>query len=112
MVRAPSLSDLLSSYSWERSMSVTVPRPSQRGHMPPVMLKLRRSFTVCPARSRVTAPAPLIEATLKENAWGEPMCGCPIRLKRMRKHRVGVGGGADRGAGVGTHPLLVDDDRG
>jgi hypothetical protein len=52
--------------------------------MPPVMLKLRRSFTVLPARSRVTAPAPLIEATLKENAWGEPMCGFPIRLKRMR----------------------------
>jgi hypothetical protein len=36
--------------------------------MPPVMLKLRRSFTVFPARSSVTAPAPLIEATLKENA--------------------------------------------
>src|SRR5215213_651611 len=32
----------------------------------------------------VTAPAPLIEATLKENAWGEPMCGFPSRLKRMR----------------------------
>ena len=32
----------------------------------------------------MTAPAPLIEATLKENACGEPMCGCPSRLKRMR----------------------------
>src|ERR1700722_16522111 len=52
--------------------------------MPPVMLKLRRSFTVCPARSRVTEPAPLVEATLKENACGEPMCGCPSRLNRMR----------------------------
>src|SRR6266700_7958719 len=58
--------------------------PSQRGHMPPVMLKLRFSFTVFPPRSSVTAPAPLIEATLKENAWGEPMCGCPSRLNRMR----------------------------
>jgi len=48
------------------------------------MLKLRRSFTVFPPRSRVTAPAPLIEATLKEKAWGEPMCGFPRRLKRMR----------------------------
>ena len=28
------------------------------------------------------------------------------------QHRVGVGGGADRRAGVGAHPLLVDDDRG
>src|SRR5580704_17322541 len=52
--------------------------------MPPVMLKLRRSFTVFPLRSNSTAPAPLIEATLKENALGEPMCGCPSRLKRMR----------------------------
>jgi hypothetical protein len=52
--------------------------------MPPVMLKSRRSFTVRPPRSRVTAPAPLIEATLKENAWGEPTCGCPSRLKRIR----------------------------
>ena len=61
-----------------------VPRPSHRGHIPPVMLKLRRSLTVFPARSRVTAPAPLIEGTLKENALGEPMCGCPSRLNRMR----------------------------
>ncbi len=28
------------------------------------------------------------------------------------QHRVGVRGGADGGAGVRTHPLLVDDDRG
>lgn len=65
-------------------MSLTVPRPSQRGHMPPTMLKLRRSFTVCPPRSMVTAPAPLIEATLKENALGEPMCGVPSLLNRIR----------------------------
>ncbi len=63
---------------------MTAPRPSQRGHMPPVTLNSRRSFTVRPARSVVTAPAPLIEATLKENAWGEPMCGCPRRLNTMR----------------------------
>ncbi len=65
-------------------MSLTAPRPSQRGHIPPVMLKLRRSFVVRPPRSRVTAPAPLIEATLNENAWGDPMWGLPSRLKRMR----------------------------
>src|SRR6266496_2713303 len=52
--------------------------------MPPVMLKLRRSFTVFPPRSNATAPAPLMEATLKENALGEPMCGCPSRLNAMR----------------------------
>ena len=28
------------------------------------------------------------------------------------QHRVGVGGGADRGPGVGAHAFLVDDDRG
>ena len=32
----------------------------------------------------MTAPAPLIEATLNEKAWGEPTCGCPRRLNRMR----------------------------
>ena len=61
-----------------------VPRPSHRGHIPPVMLKLRRSLTVLPARSMVTAPAPLIDGTLNENALGEPMCGWPSRLNRMR----------------------------
>ena len=65
-------------------MSETLPRPSQRGHMPPVMLKLRRSLTGRPPRSTVTAPAPLIEGTLKEKALGEPMCGVPSRLNRMR----------------------------
>src|SRR5690349_9514777 len=52
--------------------------------MPPVTLKLRRSFTVMPPRSNATAPDPLIEATLKENAWAEPMCGFPSRLNKMR----------------------------
>ncbi len=52
--------------------------------MPPVMLKLRRSLTVCPPRSMLTAPAPLIEATLKEYACGDPICGLPRRLNRMR----------------------------
>jgi hypothetical protein len=75
MVSAPSLSDLLSSNSAVKSKSLTEPIPSQRGHMPPVMLKLRRSLTAVPPRSTVTAPAPDIEATLNENAWAEPMCG-------------------------------------
>src|SRR5665811_1025249 len=35
----------------------------------------------------------------------------PESAEEDAQHRVGVGGGADRGAGVGTHPLLVDDDR-
>jgi len=65
-------------------MSLTSPRPSQRGHMPPVMLKLRRCLVAVPPRSMVTAPAPEMEATLKENACGEPMCGSPSRLNRIR----------------------------
>ena len=73
MVMAPSLSDLSASYSAVRSMSDTDPRPSQRGHMPPVMLKVRRSLVSRPPRSIVTAPAPEIDATLNENACGEPI---------------------------------------
>jgi hypothetical protein len=41
-------------------------------------------LTCRPAFSTVTAPAPLIDATLNEKAWGDPTCGCPSRLKRMR----------------------------
>ncbi len=65
-------------------MSFTEPRPSQREHMPPRMLKVRRSLVVRPPFSTVTAPAPEIEATLNEKAWGEPMWGVPSRLKRIR----------------------------
>jgi hypothetical protein len=38
----------------------------------------------------------------------------PESAEQDAQHRVGVGfgGGADGGAGVSTHPLLVDDDRG
>ena len=63
------------------------------------------------ARSMVTAPAPLIEATLNENACGEPMCGCAEPAEQDPQHRVRIGRGADGGARVGAHPLLVDDDR-
>ena len=58
--------------------------PSQRGHMPPVRVNERFSLVVLPPFSNVTAPAPLIVAVLNENAWGEPMCGCPSRLKTIR----------------------------
>ena len=52
--------------------------------MPPVMLKVRRLLGGPAALLEVTAPAPLTDATLNENACGEPMCGCPSRLNRMR----------------------------
>jgi hypothetical protein len=35
-------------------------------------------------RSIVIPPLARTEGTLKANALGEPMCGCPSRLKRMR----------------------------
>ncbi len=47
---------------------------------------------------------------------GERLGRADVRLaepaEEDAQHRVGVGGGADRGAGICTHPLLVDDDRG
>ena len=84
IVNAPSLSDLLSSYRADRSKSETEPRPSHRVHMPPVRLKVAFWVLVLEPRSTVIAPLALTEATLKENALGEPMWGFPSRLKRMR----------------------------
>ena len=112
MVSAPSLSDLLSSYSAVRSMSLTEPRPSQRGHMPPVMLNSRRSLTVLPSaldRHRACSAD-------RGDVERERLRGADVRLaepaEQDAQHRPGVGGGADRRAGIGTHALLVDDDRG
>jgi hypothetical protein len=56
------------------------------------------------------APLAFTEGTLDENASGEPMCGLRDPAEEDAQHRAGVGG--DGGAGVGSHPLLVDDDRG
>src|SRR5918994_2760929 len=84
MVIAPSLIDLLSSYNADRSKSVTEPRPSRRGHMPPRRLKVAFLVWVLPPRSIVIPPLARTEGTLKAKALGEPMCGCPSRLKRMR----------------------------
>jgi hypothetical protein len=51
--------------------------------MPPVREKLALTVFLAP-RSIVIPPLARTEGTLKENALGEPMCGCPSRLKRMR----------------------------
>ena len=81
---APSLSDLLSSYSWDRSKSVTDPMPSQRGHMPPATVNsASRVFFPAPF-SIVMLPAPRTDGTLKAKALGEPTCGLPRRLKSTR----------------------------
>ena len=47
-------------------------------------MKVASSVFVCRPCSTVIAPLARTEGTLKENALGEPMCGCPSRLKRMR----------------------------
>ena len=53
--------------------------------MPPVNSKLRLSLTGLPApRWMTTAPAPLTDGMLNEKACGEPTCGWPSRLNRMR----------------------------
>src|SRR5690349_4014711 len=64
-------------------MSETVPMPSQRGHMPPVRLKLALTILRFP-RSTLIPPLARTVGTLKAKACGEPMCGLPSRLNRMR----------------------------
>ncbi len=64
-------------------MSETVPRPSQRTHMPPVRSKVALTAFLAPF-STVIAPLARTEGTLKEYAPGGPMWGVPSRLKRMR----------------------------
>src|SRR5436190_18619931 len=58
--------------------------PSQRGHMPPRRVKVAFSVLVLAPRSMVIAPLAFTDGTLNEYALGEPMCGFPSLLKRMR----------------------------
>ena len=52
--------------------------------MPPRRLKVATLVCVLPPRSTVMPPLARTEGTLNEYALGEPMCGCPSRLKRIR----------------------------
>src|SRR5690554_4436351 len=81
---APSRSESDSSTSAARSISLTLPMPSQRGHTPPVTVKLRA--TACPSpRSTTASPVPVADAMLNENACAGPTYGSPSRLNRMRR---------------------------
>jgi hypothetical protein len=55
-------------------------------------------------------------STDRGDVEGEGLGRADVRLpepaEEDAQHRVGVGGGADGGTGVGAHPLLIDDDRG
>jgi hypothetical protein len=64
-------------------MSLTEPMPSQRGHMPPVMVNCASSPLASPLLDG-DRPAPRTDGTLNEKALGEPMCGLPSRLNRIR----------------------------
>ena len=72
----------------------------------------RTFFSTRSPFSVLMTPLAVRVGTLNENAVGGPMCGLSEPAEQDPQHRVGVGGGADRGARVGAHPLLVDDDRG
>ena len=63
-------------------MSLTLPMPSQRGHMPPVYTSF--SMTVRSPVAVVRTPLVSLVGMLNENAPGPPMCGSPMRLNRMR----------------------------
>ena len=52
--------------------------------MPPVRLYVAFFVSVLAPRCTVIPPLALTEATLKANALGDPMCGFPSRLNRMR----------------------------
>jgi hypothetical protein len=76
------------------------------------MLKLRRSFTVLPAALELDRARSADRGDVEGERLGRADVRLPEPAEQDAQHRVGVGGGADRGAGVGPHPLLVDDDRG
>ncbi len=52
--------------------------------MPPSRWNDALSVFVLPPRSTVIPPLALTDGTLKAKALGEPMCGSPRRLKRIR----------------------------
>ena len=80
--------------------------------MPPVRVKVAFSVLVLPPRSTVIAPLALHRGDVEGERLGRADVRLPEPAEEDAQHRVGVGRRADRGAGVGAHPLLVDDDRG
>ena len=62
--------------------------------------------------STVIAPLAGPRRDVEREGGGRADLRLPEPAEQDAQHRVGVGGGADRGAGVTAHPLLVDADRG
>jgi hypothetical protein len=94
MVRAPSLSDLLSSYSAVRSKSLTLPMPSQRGHMPPRLNVAFCTALVLLPRFDGDCAAGLARRDVEGVGIGRPDVGPAQPAEEDPQHRVGVGGGA------------------
>ena len=67
---------------------------------------------VLPPRSTVIPPLAADRGDVERERAGRADVRLPEPAEQDAQHRVGVGRGADRGARVGAHPLLVDDDRG
>ena len=65
-----------------------LPMPSQRGHMPPATEKVFLTAIGDAPRSTLIAPVAETDGTLKANACGPPMLGCPSRLNRMRSRAL------------------------
>ena len=80
--------------------------------MPPVMVKRRLHGRLAGAALDGDRPARPDRGDVEGERLGRADVRLPEPAEQDAQHRVGVGGGADRGARVGAHPLLVDDDRG
>ncbi len=82
-----------------------------RAHPAELVERALHGLLPSPPRSIVIAPLPLTVGMLNENACGEPMCGCPSRLNRMRSIALASVTVPTVERALASHPLLVDDDR-
>ena len=90
---------------------MTEPRPSQRGHMPPVRSEARLHGLGLAAAVDRDRTARLDRGDVEGERAGRADVRLPEPAEEDAQHRVGVGRRPDRGARVGAHPLLVDEDR-
>ena len=93
-------------------MSLTVPHAlAARAHPAEVDGSLDHGLLDPAALVGGHHPARRAGGDVEREGRGRADVRCAQPAEQDAQHRVGVGGGADGGAGVGAHPLLVDDDR-
>lgn len=90
---------------------MTAPRPSQRGH-PAGDAEAAPLLHLLPAALDGDGTGPADRRDVEGERLGPADVGPPEPAEQDPQHRVGVGGGAHRRAGVGAHPLLVHGDHG